>query len=170
MNLVQTLAKEHSRAQCDRIVKYIGEDAGRFNELVQTFLDGPYRITQRAAWPLRYCVEYHPQLIQPHLKAIIRHLKTPGLHDAVKRNTVRILQFITIPRSLQGRAAAICFDLFRNTEEPVAVRVFSMSVLARIAHDQPELKSELKILIEDHLPYASAGFLSRARKVLKQLE
>ena len=104
------------------------------------------------------------------MKAIIRHLKTPGLHDAVKRNTVRILQFITIPRSLQGQAAAICFDLFQNTEEPVAVRVFSMSVLARIAHDQPELKSELKILIEDHLPYASAGFLSRARKVLKQLE
>jgi len=170
MNLVQTLAKEHSRAQCDRIVKYIGEDPGRFNELVQTFLAGPYRITQRAAWPLRYCVEYHPQLIRPHLKAIIRNLKRPGLHDAVKRNTVRILQFIPIPRSLQGQAAAICFDLFRSPKEPVAVRVFSMSVLARITDDQPELKSELKILIEDQLPYASAGFLSRARKVLKQLK
>ena len=52
----------------------------------------------------------------------------------------------------------------------MAVRVFSMSVLARIAHDQPELKNELKIMIEDQLPFGSAAFLARARKVLKQLE
>jgi hypothetical protein len=104
------------------------------------------------------------------LKALIRNLKRPGLHDAVKRNTIRILQFIPIPRSLQGHATAICFDLFKNPKEPVAVRVFSMSVLGRIAEDQPELKGELKLLIEDQLPFGSAGFISRARKVLKQLQ
>jgi len=169
MNLVETLAKGHSKAQCDRIVKYIGNDPGRFKALVAVFLAGPYRITQRAAWPLSYCVEDHPQLIHPHLKAIIRNLKSPGLHNAVKRNTVRLMQFIAIPRSLQGQAAAICFEFFQNPREPVAVRVFSMSVLARIAEDQPELKNELKIMIEDQLPFGTAGFLSRARRVLKQL-
>ena len=170
MNLVETIAKEHSKAQCERIVKYVGSDPDRFRKLVEVFLAGPYRITQRAAWPLSCCVKRHPQLIQPHLKTIINNLKNPGLHDAVKRNTVRLMQFITIPRSLQGQAASICFDLFQNPGEPVAVRVFSMSVLARIAQDQPELKNELKILIEDQLPFGSTGFLSRARKVLKQLE
>ena len=106
MNLVETIAKDHSKAQCDRIVKYVGNDPGRFHELVRVFLAGPYRITQRAAWPLSYCVEHHPQLIRPHLQSIIKNLKRPGLHDAVKRNTVRLLQFITIPRSLQGQAAS----------------------------------------------------------------
>ncbi len=170
MNLVETIAKDHSRAQCDRVVKYVGKDPGRFDELVQVFLAGPYRITQRAAWPLGYCVEHHPHLIRPHLKTIINNLRRPGLHVAVKRNTVRLLQFIAIPPSLQGQAAAICFDLLQDAREPVAVRVFSMSVLAKIARDQPELKNELKILIEDQLPYGSAGFLTRARKILKQLE
>ena len=170
MNLVETIAREHSKAQCDRIVKYVGSDPDRFRKLVKVFLAGPYRITQRAAWPLSCCVERHPHLIQPHLKTIVKNLKNPGLHDAVKRNTVRLMQFITIPRSLQGQAASICFDLFQNPREPVAVRVFSMSVLARIAQDQPELKNELKIMIEDQLPFGTAGFLSRARKVLKQLE
>ena len=167
---MEAFAKEHSKVQCDWIVKYVGYDPGRFRELVDVFLAGPYRITQRAAWPLGYCVERQPQLIRPHLKTLIKNLKRPGLHDSVKRNTIRLMQFITIPGSLQGQAASICFDLFRDPKEPVAVRVFSMSVLARIAEDQPELKNELRIMIEDQLPFGSAAFLSRARKVLKQLE
>jgi hypothetical protein len=79
------------------------------------------------------------------------------------------MQFITIPKSLQGLAATVCFGLFQNPKEPIAIRVFSMTVLAGIAQDQPELKNELKIMIQDQLPYASAGFLARAKKVLKQL-
>lgn len=170
MNLVETIAKDHSKAQCDRIVRYVGNDPSRFKDLVHVFLTGPYRITQRAGWPLTYCAERHPHLMEPHLRNILRNLKRPGIHDAVKRNTVRMLQFISIPRSLQGQVAEICFEFFQNAREPVAVRVFSMSVLARIAQVQPELKNELKLMIEDQLPYGSAGFIARARKVLKLLK
>jgi len=170
MNLLETLAKEHSRAQCDRIVKYIGKDPHRFKNLVEVFLAGPYRITQRAAWPLGNCVELHPELIKPHLKRIILNLKRPKLHDAVKRNTVRLLQFIDIPRSMQGTVTEICFNFFEGKKEPIAVRVFAMTVLANIAKYQPDLKNELRIMIEHQLPFGSAGFVSRARKVLRQLK
>ena len=170
MNLVKALLKEHSKAQCNRIVEYIGTDKDRFEELVNVFITSTFRVTQRAAWPLSYCAEYHPELIKPHLKKLIHNLKRPGLHDAVKRNTVRLLQFISIPKSLQGVTAQVCFDLLQNRKEPIAVRVFAMTVLSNIAKDQPELKSELKIIIEDNMPYGSAGFVSRGRKILKDLK
>ncbi len=170
MNLLETIAKGHSKEQCDKIVRYVGNDPARFAKLIKLFLSGPYRVTQRVAWPLSYCVEEYPGLIYPHLKKIIQNLKKPGINDAVKRNTARLLQFIAIPKSLQGHVTANCFALFQNPKEPVAIRVFTMTVLARIAEDQPELKNELRILIEDQLPYASPGFLARARKILKQLE
>ncbi len=169
MNLVQVIEKEHSKAQRDIIVAYIGQDAARFDRLVEGFLEGPYRITQRAAWPLSHCAEKYPELIKPHLKRIIKNLKKDGIPDAVKRNTVRLLQFVTIPKSLQDITAAICFSLFQNPKEPIAIRVFSMTVLARIAWKQPDLKNELRMRIEKQLPFASGGFLSRARMVLKQL-
>jgi hypothetical protein len=41
--------------------------------------------------------------------------------------------------------------------------------LATIAKANPELKRELQMIIEDHLPFASPAYLSRARKVLKNL-
>ena len=170
MNIVQVVLHEHSRAMCNRVVSYVGNNPRRFQELIEAFLKGPYRVTQRSGWPLSFCVELHPNLINPHLKKIIRNLKTPGLHDSVKRNTVRLLQFIEIPKTLQGEAAEVCFKFLSNPKEPVAVRVFSMSVLANITRKQPAIRNELRIIIEDQLPYATAGFMSRARSVLKELK
>jgi hypothetical protein len=169
MNLIKLILSAHSKAMKDKVVKYVGSDAERFKELVNVFLAGPYRVTQRAAWPLSYCVDQHPTLIKPHLKTVLNYLSKPDIHDSVKRNTIRLLQGIGIPKSLQGKAANICFEYLSNPKEPIAVRVFSMTVLANIAKENPELKNEIIPIIEDQLPFGSAGFRSRGAKVLKVL-
>src|SRR5688572_896562 len=117
MELRALILREHSRAQTDEIVKYVDDNPERFAELVRIFLAGPYRVTQRAGWPLAYCVERHPELIKPHLKPILDHLKKPDIHDAVKRNTLRLLQFIDVPKRFHGRVADICFEFLQNKKE-----------------------------------------------------
>lgn len=168
MDIKKELLKEHSKRQTAKVVNYIGKDPKRFNLLIKIFLTGPYRVTQRAAWPLSYCVEAHPEIIKPHLKSVLKMLDKKDAHDAVKRNILRFLQTIEIPKRLYGIVADRCFTLM-DTKEPIAVRVFAMTVLANIAKQEPDLKKELRIVIEDQLPYASAGFLARARRVLHQL-
>lgn len=170
MNPVDFLLKKHSKAQKNTIVKYIGNNPKRFAGLVDVFLKGPYRITQWASWPLSSCVELHPNLIKPHLKKILTNVMKPGQHDAVKRNTIRLLQYIDIPKSLQGLAADVCFQLLSDIKEPVAIRAFSITVLSKLALEQPDLKNELIPIIEQQLPYSSAAFVSRARKALKELK
>jgi hypothetical protein len=169
MDLEKEILKEHSKRQAQKIVKYVGDNPVRFKNLVTIFLAGPYRITQRAAWPLAICVEQHPSLAAPHLPSLLKHLSKPGIHDAVKRNTIRLLQHIEIPKRLHGKIAELCFGYLTNNEENIAVRVFSMTVLETIAKENHELKRELRMIIEDHLPFASPAYLSRARKVLKNL-
>ncbi len=169
MNILKELQKDFNKATCNRIVTYIGDDPKRFSILVDAFLNSEYRINQRAAWPLSYSVKKHPELIKPHLKKVITNLKKPKIHDAVKRNTVRFLQFIEIPKSLHGITLDHCFKLLQNKKEPVAIKVFSMSVLANLTKEYPELKGELSAIIEDQMPYGSAGFKARGKKVLKQL-
>ena len=44
-----------------------------------------------------------------------------------------------------------------------------MTVLSNIACQFPELKDELIMTIEEHMPFGSAGFVSRGRKVLNRL-
>jgi hypothetical protein len=170
MNLVKEVLKEHSKAQMMKIVHYVGANHKRFAELVTVFLNGPYRVTQRAAWPISNCVEQQPELVKPHLKKMIHFLAKEGEHDAVKRNILRFLQFVSIPKSLQGKTADLCFGFLSNTKEPVAIRVFAMTVLANLATQNPELKNEIIPIIEDQMPFGSAGFISRGRKILKELK
>jgi len=170
MNLVDEILKEHSKKQKDKIVSYVGNDRKRFAQLVDVFLQGPYRVTQRAAWSLSNCIEKYPDLLKPHFKKILGQLSNDNIHDSVKRNILRTLQFVRVPKAHQGVITNLCFGFLADTKEPIAIRVFAMTVLANIAKEVPELKNELIPLIEDQLPYASAGFLSRGGKVLKQLK
>jgi hypothetical protein len=169
MDIRNLLEKGHSKALTDRIVDYVGGRSDRFNRLMIIFLEGPYRVTQRAAWPLSNCVKSHPFLINRHYNSILKMLSKPDIHDAVKRNIVRLLQFADIPKRYQGKVIEACFQLM-DPKEPIVVRAFSMTVLGSLAVQYPDLKNELKLVIEEQLPHGSAGYLSRAKKVLRQLE
>jgi hypothetical protein len=169
MNLQKALLSEHSKAQTIKIVHFIGDNPERFKELMHLFFDPDYRTTQRAAWVMSGCVQKHPSLVTPYLNKMINNLRKP-VHDAVKRNTVRVLQHLDLPDKLMGKTADICFELLSTPSEAIAIKAFSMTVLLNITKKQPDLKNELRILIEDQIPYASAGFLSRAKKTLKELD
>jgi len=169
MNIKAELLKEHSKAQAACVAEYVAKNPERFDDLMKLFFSNTYRVTQLAAWPLGICAEKHPHLVQPYLSQMIDNL-AKDVHDAVKRNTVRALQFIEIPEELLGEAANNCFALLESNKEPIAIKVFSMTVLGNICEKEPDLGQELKLIIEDQLPYGSAGFKSRAKKVLKKIE
>ena len=169
MDIKKALSEEHSKAQTLQIVDYVGVNKKRFKQLINIYLAGPYRITQRAARPLSYCVQRAPHLIGPHLNVLVDFMKTPAAPVAVRRNTMRLLQFIDIPKRLHGKVVDACFRFLTDKKETVAVKVFSMTVLAQLVKDSQEIRKELKTVIEDQLPYQSAAFASRARKILKGL-
>lgn len=170
MNLVKEILKEHSKVQKDKIVNYVNNDPKRFAKLVAIFLAGPYRVTQRAAWPISYCVENNPALLKPHLKTMLSFLERSNQHNAVKRNILRMFQFISIPESFQGKTVDLCMTFLTDGKQPVAIRVFAMTVLGNIAEKNADLKNEIIMIIEDQLPYGTAGFVSRGRKTLRQLK
>ena len=169
MKLREEILKEHSKTQCSKIVKWVGDDQQRFDELFSLFLHDEYRVVQRAAWPVSNCVMGHPPFISKHWKQLISNLKKPNLHDAVKRNSIRLMQNIDIPEKYHGEIMGTCFKYLESPAEPLAVKVFSMTVLANLAKEYPGIKAELKLIIEDQLPHQTAGFKSRAKRVLKQL-
>ena len=169
MTLREQILKEHSKANCNSIVKWIGDSQQRFDQLFDLFLNDEYRVVQRAAWPLSYAVTGHPKFIHKHFSKLLRNLQKPKLHNSVKRNTIRLLQDISIPKRFQGRVMNICFAYIISPDEAVAVKAFALRVLENLSKKYPEIKSELKTIIEDRWDYESAAFHSRAKKILKAL-
>jgi hypothetical protein len=169
MDIKREILKRHSLHQARKVADYVGDNPARFKSLLQVFLDGPFRITQMAAWPLNFCVEANPDLIKPYFPVIFKTLDRTDIHNAVKRNILRMLQFTAVPVGYHGKLAERAFTFLQDHKEPVAVKVFAMTLLADLAVSQPDLKPELRIMIEDQLPYSSPAFVSRARKLMKNL-
>jgi hypothetical protein len=169
MYLERLLAEEHSKKQCDRIVRYIGSDKDRFAILMHLFFKGEYRITQRAAWPMSQVVKLHPQLIVPYFKRLLDHLDKKGLHVAVLRNTIRLLQDVDIPKRYHGRVMSRCFDYIAAPDTPIAVKAFSLTVLSHLSVSYPDIAPELRLIIGDQWENATPAFRSRARRILKGL-
>ncbi len=170
MNIEEEILLEHSKRNTVRIAEWIGGDASRFRELMRAFLQGEYRVTQRAAWIVSHCADTHPHLLIPYLNKMIDRMLEPGVHVAVKRNVVRVLQNIEVPRRLAGKVATVCFDLLGSQQEPVAVKAFSMVVLGNIAQQEPALVPEIRQLIIQQMPWGTPGFISCGKKVLKKLD
>lgn len=169
MDLRETILAGHSKKQMDKIVKWIGQSQDRFDELVKLFLGNEYRVTQRAAWPLSYCVIKHPSLVNKHFGKLIKNLKKEDLHDAIKRNTVRFLQHVEIPKRYHGEIMNICFDYVQSPTEAIAVKAFSLGILEKLLKIYPDIKQELKTIIEEQWEMETAAFRSRAKKILKAI-
>ena len=168
MNIRAELQKEHSKENTEKIVVYVSKDDKRLAELMDIFFQGSWELVQRSAWVVGKLAE-SSNLLYPYLPQMIKNVQRKKIHDAVKRNTVRTWQFMNIPEDYLGEVAEICFDFLASKKEPVAIKVFSMVVLEGIIEKVPELKDELRFLIEEQMPFASAGFKSRGKKVLAKI-
>lgn len=96
-----------------------------FKELMQCFLSNEYRLAQRAAWSVSRAAQKHPELIKPYIKDLIAQLPRKEVHDAVIRNSVRILQQVEIPEALHGELMNNCFGFIESPSTPAAIKVFS---------------------------------------------
>ena len=166
MNIRDEILAEHSKRQTKKITDWVGDDPEKFGELMVLFLGDVYRITQRSGWPLGNCVENYPELIKPYFAKLLKQIERDDVHIAVRRNVVRLLQFVEIPKRYKGRIFDACYDLLADPAQPVAIRCFSMTVAANIAKGAPELLDELRLVATKFPQAATAGFRSRARRVL----
>ena len=170
MNIRAQLLITHSKPNTNKIVEYIGSNKDCLAELMDCFFSNEYRVTQRAAMAVSAVFDKSPKFINPYLSKMILNLENKDLHVAIKRNTIRILQFIEIPEKLISSLFDCCISYLLNKDEPIAVKAFSMGIVYNICKIYPELKVEVIPILEDIVEYSdSAGILSRGTKILKKL-
>ncbi|MDF1756598.1 MAG: hypothetical protein P1U89_27685 [Verrucomicrobiales bacterium] len=169
MNLIEAISEEHSKSRASLISVYIGESREHFSELMDLILGENLLLACRASWVMTHC-EDAPVLAAPYFEKLLARISKDDAPPAVKRNTIKLFQEAEIPAALCGDIFNLCYEFLNNPDETAAVRIYSMTVLGRICQSEPELVDEIRLLIKQHLPYSSAGYKARARRVLKELD
>ena len=169
MNLAEQLTSGHSRKVTDEIIAWIGDSKIRFKKLMDIFMGDDARLAQRAAWPMSYISVAQPKLITPYLKKLLEYLDDPTIHEAIRRNTMRLLQDINIPEDLHGEVMNRCFDIIQSVTYKPATKAFALTTLYNLSKQYPDIKQEIAAIIETSFPNESKAFQSRARKVMKRM-
>ncbi|PIB35311.1 hypothetical protein BFP72_07815 [Reichenbachiella sp. 5M10] len=169
MELQHAFVERISKTKALEIADHVMEHPRHLPTLVQYFMGDDYRSCQNAAWVLSTIGEKQPLLLEHYVGAFIDHLDSTPI-DGVKRNILRLLEYQEIPESHQGKLVEYCFQYLTDQKEAIAVQAFSMSVLANLCQLYPDLKHELRLIIEDLMQFGSAAIRARGRRVLKQIE
>ena len=170
MDFRKELEQGQSKALTTAIVREVSNSPKKMKELMDCFIDGPFRITQRAAWPMSFIAQKHPNLLIEYYSILIDLLNKPGKHDAINRNILRAFQFVNIPKKHQGKVLDVSFRLLNSSDEPIAVKAFSMTVIYNLSKQYPDIIPELKASIEALMPNASSGIKSRGLKILQAIQ
>jgi hypothetical protein len=169
MDIREELLKEHSKTQALKIADYACSSPKKFKELINCFIDDDNCVAQRAAWSVSWAAQKQPQLISSHLKTLVTQLNKKSVHNAVIRNTLRVLQEINIPEEFHGEVMNRCFDFIENPATAVAIKSFALATLGNLVKIYPEIKNELRVIIEERWDTETAAFKSKARHILKQI-
>lgn len=167
--LKNLLDAPQSKATRDEMISYVGDSQKRMDELLNFFFHEEWRYNQKASWPLGVIGETKPYLLIPHLPRLLENLRSKP-KDAVIRNTVRTFQFLDIPEEFEGKVYDICMDYLIDLKQAIAIRVFAMNTLANIAEKHEALQEELLEVIKEYYDIGSAGYKSRAKKIIKRFE
>lgn len=171
MDYAKQLGGREWRSAVDRVIKHIEKDPARLPDLVATLRHEKEGVVMRAAMALADIGRAHPGWLRPYHQEMIRLLRADPI-DATNRCLFRYfaeLPFEDIDPAIEGDLLDVAFARGSNPHRTVTIRIWGLQIVANYAERYPELKDELRGVIEGQIDTAPAGFKSRGGKILAAL-
>lgn len=168
-DLQKEILKEHSSKQATLIAKWALSSKENLKMLIDIFRFGDFKTTQRAGYAILKSFDIEPEAFNQYLIPLFEYMIGEGAHKhvAVKRNIFRMFEVVKIPSEIEGKLFQKCIDFLIDKNEADAIRSSAIIIGFRIAKNYPELKNELKLLVEVELPYAKPSFINRYKRAMK---
>jgi len=169
MDFKSLLANIPSGIEKELIIREVGNSERQFSSLLNLALNDKDPVGWRAAWILDGAAEVKPGLVPKHIPQIVHKLPSIKSSGTI-RSLLRMLCRYNIPEEEQGLLIDLCFKYMVSELYPVAVKVHAMQIIYNHCLLYPELKDELRTVIEDQVSNNSVGFMARGRRIIRQLE
>ncbi len=171
--LMQTIEEILLDFKSNRNYKYsanlIAQNKMFIKDLLRYCLTVKYPYPQYSSWLLSHVAENHLELVlQFHFKIIDTFLCCQD--PSAQRNLSNVLTKLPKIDYREGELLDTYFSFLTNSESKVALKVYSMYQIVPFLKDYPELKSELKSIVEARMQKETPAFTAAGRKVLKQIQ
>ncbi len=167
MDFKAILSTNPGKDAAELIAKEIATEPRHMPKLWE-FAIGNHERAWRATWLMDKVYDEAPELIRPYIPQMIELI--PSLKcESKQRQLLKLVSCEPLPKNVSGKFINCCFDYLISNSTAIAVKVHAMQILFNFAQQEPDLKNELALVIEECMIEGTTGFNSRARKLLKKL-
>ncbi len=170
INKLKDQLADSSRALADITANIVYENPELFGCLKDLVLSEESPYAQRAARVMAICSLQYPELFVPFRQEIAGKI-TRIQNEGVIRNLLMIYAEMPLAFTTKEKTVLmnLCFDFLISQAAAVSIKVYSMEILYKMVTEIPDIGKELYGIIENQMPFSSAGFKSRGKKILKKL-
>ncbi|OFY51397.1 MAG: hypothetical protein A2Y87_05535 [Bacteroidetes bacterium RBG_13_46_8] len=146
------------------------DEPERIKQVTEIMLADEYPYSHRAARVMEICSGQFPELFDKQQNNIIPALQKVR-SEGIIRGILKIVADCPVKLSKKNRGIllGLCFDWLNDLSKPVSIRVHSMQFLYNISVHEKDIRDELISILEAGYADGSAGFRSRADKILRKL-
>ena len=163
------LLQEYSARCRDEVAALIGEDRDRYAIAFELLCSGIPPIPHRIAWVLEALNSIHPFHAEHYVPQLFAQIPMMQ-HQMELRAATRILAETPIQKPMIPAMWDMMLQFLLDSGTLPALKVNSMQLLYAITREEPELKYELRLVVQDQLQFAGPYLRSNASKMLKKLE
>ncbi|PKQ66970.1 hypothetical protein [Labilibaculum manganireducens] len=156
-------AKEEARL----VAQSIAENPMYINELWDICISNE-KHSWRATWILDKIYDIAPDLVRLYLPQMIELVPTLS-NESKLRQYLKLISLEPLPGNVSGDFINYCFDALISSTSAIAIKVYAMQILYNFSLQEPDIQNELALVIEEQMENGSAGYCSRARKILKAI-
>jgi len=160
----------HFKKHAIAITEYAVLSEENFIELIDCFLSDETRAAQRAAWSIAWAAEKRPEMVMPFIGIFVDQLHKNNTHQALIRNSLRVLEILAIPERFHGSVLNACFQFLQKRDTAIAIKAIALTILFNLSEIYPDIKNELRFIIEENIDYETAAYKARGRKILAKLK
>ena len=154
-----------SVGRVDEIVEFVGNDPGRFSELMTGLTDARPIVRMRSADAMEKVTRRHPELLQAHQAYLFEQLQI-ATQQEVRWHLAQLMPRITWT---EEEAYGIVHVLTGWIDTESSVIVNALQAMFDLSAVHPRFRDELKALLESQRETGSSAVKSRSKKLLQRL-
>lgn len=167
-SLNDIIMAEHSRAQADFIADIVIKQPAILGELLEIVFRNEEPVSRRASWPLRIISDRNPQIVEPFVPQIINIL--PVIDSIpIQRAFLALLVNVDIPEELHGEVLQFTSEVLMDKGSEIAHVIYSTDIFYKLSVNEPDLLNELALMLEQLLPFGSAGVKSKSTRTINKI-
>lgn len=162
--LTDLVLAEHSRVNAERIAAVLAESPAALSTGLAMMLRAEQPIPQRISWSLFIAAQNDPASFGPHSQTIVDALENLA-HPGEFRNMTNLLAIAPLPENKLGYLFDLCIQWIMNPGIHAATRANCMDIAFRIARNEPDLRNELALAIQEAAREGGPAIRARAKKI-----